>query len=128
MARHDLHVERVFTSVDVVLDANVRELDVPPIVTRQVMLSCPVEDLIEAAARTSVAVVTIAIGLLEELLVLPLEIVFEDDAVDMRAIVSQPLGFVHVGPIKVSVVLQLARLLNAVMKRLSTRRVLVEST
>jgi hypothetical protein len=127
MGSHDLHIERVFTSVDVVLDTHVWELDMPPIVTRQFMLSCIVENLIEAAAGTSVAVVAIAIGLLEELLVLPLEIVLEDDAVDMRASVAQPLGFVHVGAIKVSVVLQLARSLNAVVKRLSIRRVLVES-
>jgi hypothetical protein len=127
MAGHDLHVERVFTSVDVVLNANVWKLDVPPLVARQVMLSCPVEDLIEAAARTSVAVVAIAVGLLKELLVLTLEIVFEDDAVNVRAIVAEPLGFVHVGAIKVSVVLQFARLLDTLVKRLSIRRVLVES-
>jgi hypothetical protein len=95
MARHDLHVERVFTSVDVVLNANVGELNMPPIVTRQFMISCIVENLIEAAARTSVAVVAIAIELLEELLVLPLEIVLEDDAVDMRASGAVPMDILR---------------------------------
>jgi hypothetical protein len=91
------------------------------------MFAGPIVDLIETAARSAVTVFAIAVGLLEKLLVLALEIVFKDDAVDVRAIVAQSLGFVHVGAIKVSVVLQLARPLNAAVKRLSFRRVLVES-
>ena len=37
--RHDLDVERVIASSDVVLDADVRKLDVAPVVTGQVVLA-----------------------------------------------------------------------------------------
>ncbi len=65
--RHDLDVERLVASVDVVLDAHVRELDVPLVVTRQVVLVRPGLDLQQAAVRPSVAVIAVAVRLLQEL-------------------------------------------------------------
>jgi hypothetical protein len=128
MWRHHLHVERVFTAVDVVLDAHVGELDVALLVTGEVVLTRPIDDLVQAAVWAAVAVVAVAIAVLEELLVLALEVILEDDAVDVSALVVQPLGFVRVSAIELGVVLQFSRLLNAVMKRLPIRRMLVDLT
>ena len=66
MRRHDLDVERVVASIDVVLDAHVRELDVPLVVARQLVLPRPVLDLQRIAVRPAIAVVTIAIAFLQE--------------------------------------------------------------
>ena len=122
--RHDLDVERMVASVDVVLDPDVWKLDVSLVVARQVVLRRPGADLVELAIGSAVAVVAIAIPLLQELLILGLELVLQDDAVDVRALLVQALGFFEVGAVDLGVVLQLARLLDAVVERLSIRRVL----
>ena len=88
MRRHHLHVEGVVASFDVVLDTYVRELDVPLVVAWQVVLSRPVLNFKRIAIRPAIAVVTIAIPFLEELLILALQIVLEDDAVDARSLVT----------------------------------------
>ena len=77
------------------------------------------------AIRPAVTVVAVAIPLLQELLILGLELVLQDDAVDVRALVAQPLGFLEIGAIDLGVVLQLPRLLDAVVERLAVRRVCV---
>jgi hypothetical protein len=55
--RHDLDVERVIASIDVVLDADVRELDVAAIVAGKVVFPCPVLDLERCAVWPAVGVV-----------------------------------------------------------------------
>jgi hypothetical protein len=127
MWRHHLHVERMFTAVDVVLDAHVGELDMALLVTGEVVLSRPIDDLVQAAVWAAVAVVAVAIAVLEELLVFALEIVFKDDPVDVGSVVAQPLGFVRVSTIELGVVLQFSRLLNAMVKRLTVGRVLAKA-
>ena len=111
--RHDLDVERVIASIDVVLDADVRELDVAPVVAGKVVLPCPVLDLQRIAIGSTVAIVTIAIALLQELLILAFQVVLEDDAVDVRAGVTEVFGFLGVGAIEFRVMLQFARLRDA---------------
>jgi hypothetical protein len=87
--RHHLDVKRVVAAVDVVLDANVRELEVPLVVTRQVVLSCPALDLQRVAVGPAIAVAPVAIPLLKKLLILGPELVLQHDAVDVRALVAQ---------------------------------------
>jgi hypothetical protein len=69
---HDLDVKRVTASIDVVLDAHVRELDVALVVARKVVLPRPVLNLQRIAVGPAIAVVAIAIALLQELRILAL--------------------------------------------------------
>ena len=103
--RHHLDVERVIAAIDVVLDPDVWELDMPLVVARQVVLPRPVLDLQRIAVRPAVAVVAVSIALLQELLILALQVVLEDDAVDVRAFVAQALGFLDVGAIEFRIML-----------------------
>ncbi len=125
--RHDLDVDRVIASMDVVLDADVRELDVTLVVARKVVISCPVLDLQRIAIGSAVAVVTIAIALLQELLILAFQVVLEDDAVDVRAFVTEAVGFLRVGAIEFRVMLQFARLRDAGIESLAVARVIVQT-
>jgi hypothetical protein len=125
--RHDLDVERVIASIDVVLDAHVRELHVPLVVARQVVLSRPVLDLQWIAIGSPIAVVTIAIALLQELLRLAFQVVLEDDAVDVRAFVAEAIGFLRVGTREFRVMLQFARLRDAGIESLAFRRVIAQT-
>jgi hypothetical protein len=125
--RHDLDVECVIASVDVVLDADVRELDVALVVARQVVLPGPVLNLQRVAIGSAVAVVTIAIALLQELLILAFQVVLEDDAVDVRAFVTEAFGFLRVGAIEFRVMLQFARLRDVGIESLAVAGVIVHT-
>ena len=87
----------------------------------------PILDLQRIAVRPAIAVVTIAIPLLQELLILALQVVLEDDAVDVRALVTQAFGFLEIGAVELRVVLQFAWLLDAVVERLPLARVRVHA-
>jgi hypothetical protein len=117
----------VIASIDVVLDAHIRELDVAPVVARKVVLPCPVLDLPRTAIGPAIAVVTIAIALLQELLILAFQVVLEDDAVDVRALVTEAFGFLCVGAIEFRVMLQFARLRDAGIESLALARVIVQT-
>jgi hypothetical protein len=98
---------------------------VPIVIARQIVLPRPVLDLQRVAVRPAIAVVTIAVALLQELLILAFQVVLEDDAVNVRPLVTETVGFLRVGPIKLRIVFQLAWLLDAIMERLTLARVLV---
>ena len=57
---------------------------------RQIVFARPVTDLVLVATRSAVAVGATAVGLLQELLVLAFQILFEDDGPDLevRVLVS----------------------------------------
>ena len=74
------------------------------------------QNLVEVAIRPAIAVVAVAIPFLEELLIVGLQLVLEDDAVDVRALFVKALGLLEICPIELRIVLQLARPLNAVME------------
>jgi hypothetical protein len=76
--RHDLDVDRTVTSIDVEFNAHVRELNVPLVVAGKLVLPRPFLDLQRIAVRSAIAVVTISVSFLQELLVLALQIVFEE--------------------------------------------------
>ena len=125
--RHNLDVERVIASIDVVLDAHVRKLDVPPVVAGKVALPCPVLDLQRIAIGSAIAAVTIAVVLLQEPLILAFQVVLEDDAVDVRAFVTEAFGFLRVGAIEFRVMLQFAWLRDAGIERLAIAGVIVQT-
>ena len=91
--RHHLDVDRTVASIDVVFNAHVRELDVPLVVARKLVLPRPFLDLQRISVRSAIAVVTISVAFLQELLVLASSVVFEDDAGDVRVLVTEPFGF-----------------------------------
>ena len=127
MRRHDLDIEGVVTSIDVVLNAHIRELHVALVVARQVVLPRPVLDFERIAIGSAIAIVTIAITFLQELLILALQVVLEDDAVDVRSFVTEALGFLHVGAIEFRVMFQFARLRDAGIESLALARVIVHT-
>jgi hypothetical protein len=57
--------------------------------------------------------------LLQELLILTLQVVLEDDAVDVRAFATESFGFLRVGAIEFGVMLQFARLRDAGIESLA---------
>ena len=125
--RHDLDVERVIASIDVVLHARVGELDVPLGVARQLVLSRPLLDLEYRPIRLSIRIVSVSIAGLQELLILAFQVVLEDDAVDVRAFVTEVFGFLRVGAIEFRVMLQFARLRDAGIESLAVARVIVQT-
>src|SRR5436309_5375230 len=78
----------------------------------------PFANLLACSRRSSVAVRPVAVGCLEEPLVLAFELVIEDDSMDARAIVLEPFRGAKVGPIKLRVMRKLARLHFAGVVRL----------
>ena len=97
MRRRDLHVFHVSAAIGpLVFDPHIRKLNAV-LVHRQVVLMRPVLNLVARAVRASVAVRSIAISLLEEPLVLTLELVIEDDAMEVRALCAKPFGAPQIG-------------------------------
>ena len=76
-------------------------------------------DLLGGSVGAPVAVGAVSIPLLQEALVLALEFVVEDDAPQAVATLGDPVGGLQVGSIDLDVVLQLARLPDARVERLS---------
>ncbi len=95
-----------------VLDAGIREPDVP-IVVRQFVLARPPRDLGGLAIRPAVAVLLASIALVEEPLIVALELVVEDDAPNPAALASQAFVGALIGAIDLGIVRQLAGLPDA---------------
>src|SRR6185503_9829127 len=85
--RDHLDILMMVAAVQLVLEAEVREVD-RLIEVGQVVFVRPPFDFVPVAIRSSVAVGPAAIGLLEPLLILALELLFEHDAPNLRALVS----------------------------------------
>ena len=103
MDRDHLDIHVVPTAVVLVLDARVREMDLH-IDIRQVVLAGPFFDLARVTVGVAVVVVAVAIALLQPPLVSALELAVQDDAIDARAALFQPLGLTFEGPIDLDVV------------------------
>jgi hypothetical protein len=74
-----LHVlDRTSVITVVILDANVRELEVP-VDERELVLARPLLDLFRATIGATPALTATAVGLLQEALVLALELFLEHD-------------------------------------------------
>ena len=113
MGGDDLDVLMPRAAVPVfVLDAGIREPDVP-IVVRQLVLARPPRDLGGLAIRPAVAVLLPSIALVEEPLIVALELVVENDAPNPAALASQAFVGALIGAIDLGVVRQLAGLPDA---------------
>jgi hypothetical protein len=106
--RDDFDVLVAVASVELVLDAEVREVDVV-IEVRQVVFAGPFFDFRRVAIRSPVAVGSAAIVLLEPRLILALELLIEDHPMDVRALLAQAFLLAEIGAIELSVMGQLAR-------------------
>ena len=77
MRREQFDVLVKFPAIHLVLDSVVGEVHLV-VEVRQIVLARPVADLVLVAARSAVAVRAVAVVVLQELLVLALQVVFED--------------------------------------------------
>ena len=104
----DLDILMVPAPVDLlVFDPHIREMDLF-IEVRQVVFEGPLLNLPVIAIRVSVVVVAIPIVFMELLLVLALELVVEEHALDMGIALGQALGDAQVGVIDLCVMFELA--------------------
>jgi hypothetical protein len=101
-----------------VLDTCFRELHVTLLV-RELVLARPPRDLLWLAVRPAVGVRSTAIALLEEPLVVALELVVQDDALDPPSLAAQALFRTRVGAIDPCVVREFAWLPKPCVKRLA---------
>src|SRR5882672_2705890 len=85
---------------------------------REVVVACPIFDLARVAIGSSFTIRPARIGLLQPFLILALELVLEDDAVNVSALLSKPLRFAQVRAIELDVVRQLTRPADARIERL----------
>jgi hypothetical protein len=120
--RDDLDVLALPTSVRLlVLDADVGEVDLV-IEVRQVVLVRPFANLIRRSIRMAVVVVMVLVALVEPTLVLALQLVVEDDALDVRTAVQETVLGLFVRALDLEVVFEFAFAPEARVERL---RVLV---
>jgi hypothetical protein len=97
MWRQDLNVLDLAPAVGrEIFDLKVRELDAT-IDIREVVLLCPGAHCVGVSSGPAVAVTTTPVRLLEEDLIIALEIVFEDDTLNMRALFGQAFCRTKVG-------------------------------
>src|SRR6478736_2980624 len=89
-----------------VLDAGIREPDVP-IVVRQLVFPRPPCNLFGLTVRPAVAVLLASVALVQESLIVALQLVVEDDPPDPAASIPQSLLGALVGAINLGVVRQL---------------------
>ena len=117
--RDDIDVVVVQSVVGLlVLDAQVREMHFA-VEVRQVVLEGPVVDLFGRAVRVAVVVATLPIALVQPALIVALELVVEDDAVDARSAGLQALCLALVGAIDLDVVFEFALAFDTVVERLA---------
>ena len=83
MRREQLDVLMKLPAIDLVLDPVIGEMNLV-VEVRQIMLPCPVTDFVLVAAGSAVAVRAVTVVILQELLVLALQVSFEDDASDLK--------------------------------------------
>jgi len=112
-----LHVLMMVPSIQLVLDAEVREVHAL-IEIRQVVFVRPPFDLVLVTVGSSIAVRSPAIPFLKPFLILTLEFVIEDDAMDVGALFAQPLFFAKVGAIQMGIMRQLPRSTDVRVERL----------
>jgi hypothetical protein len=119
VAGHDLEILVTRASITVLVrDSSVGKMHLF-VVVRQLMLTRPASDLLGLSIGSPVAVLAAAIVLLKEALVIPLELVVEDDSPDPAALLADALLGTLVSAINLGVVRQLARLLDARVKGLA---------
>jgi hypothetical protein len=102
-----------------VLDPHVREVNLV-LEVRQVVFVRPFLDLVRVAIGPAISIVVVPISLVEPLLVLTLELVVEDDAIDACLALREAPGFAEVRAIHLGVVFDFAGLLQTRIELLTT--------
>src|SRR5262245_28335103 len=117
--REQLDVLVKVPAVSLIFDSVIREMHLA-VEERQVVVARPVADLTLVAAGSAVAVGAVAVVVLQELLVLALEVLFEDDAPDVEGIVlvSEPTLFLPKRCVEVRVVVDRSRAAGAGVEQL----------
>jgi hypothetical protein len=85
---------------------------------RKVVLASPFFDLMRLSIGSFVGVLSLSIALVEPALILPLELVVKDDAIEPRSVLDEAFGFTKIGPVDLSVMFHFARLLEACVELL----------
>jgi hypothetical protein len=126
--REQLDILVLLAAVDLVLDAVVREVHLT-IEVRQVVLACPIADFVFAAVRSSVAVCSASVVILQEFLVLPLEVLLENDAADLeiRMLVSEARFLLAERRVEIRIVVNLAGATDAGVECLLSPAVALQS-
>jgi hypothetical protein len=117
--RKDLNVLVTVAPLELVLDAEIGEVDVV-VEVRKVVVAGPFLDFSRVPIGSTIAVGAVAVAFVQKTLVLPLEIVLEDHATDLRALLSETFLGAQVGTIERGVVRQLARPEDAGTERLAS--------
>jgi len=106
--RKELDVLVKLSAIELVLDSVVREMNLV-VEVRQIVFTRPATDLVLVATRAAVAVGATAVGLLQELLVLALQVLFKDDAPNLkvRVLVSKTGLFLSKCRVEIRVVVDL---------------------
>jgi hypothetical protein len=130
--RKELDVLVKLSAIELVLDSVVGKMNLV-VEVRQIVFARPVTDLVLVATRAAVAVGATAVGLLQELLVLALQVLFEDDASDLkvRVAVSETDLFLSKRRVEIRVVVDLPGAADASVEHLgrltvSLQRVRIE--
>jgi len=103
----DFDVPMMVAAVELLLDPEVGKVDAL-VEVGQVVRARPFFDLVLVAVGSPVAVRPAAIVLLQPFLVLALQFLFEDDSLNVRALVAQALLLAQIGAIELCVMRQLA--------------------
>jgi hypothetical protein len=112
--REQFDILMTLSAVDLVLDAEVREMDAI-VEVRQLVFCRPLADFLLRAVGSSIAVGPVAVVLLQEVLILALQLLFEHDAVDIDVVVplSETGFFFAIRGIQVGVVIQFSWAVDA---------------
>ena len=118
VGRHDLDVLDLPLAVrSLVFDANVGKMDVA-VDHRKITAGRPLRHVGGVAVGVLFLPAALAFQIVEEPLVVPLQLVVEDDACDNRALLLEALGRSFVRAVELGVVRQFARLHEAGVERL----------
>ena len=119
MLREHLDVLVTFAAIDLVLDAKVGEVDAI-IEVRQFVVLRPSADLVLVAVRPPVTLGPVAVVVLEEVLVVSFEVLFEDDTADLdgSVLLSETRVLFAIRGVQVSIVIEFARAIHARVERL----------
>jgi hypothetical protein len=102
-----------------VLDAHVREMHLL-IEVRQAVFACPFANLVRRPIGPSAVVVIVFVTSVQPTLVLPLQLMIQDNAIDAGATLENPRLGLFVGAVNLDVVLQFPRPYEARVERLMT--------
>lgn len=100
------------------LDLQIGELN-SPVGMREIVILSPSTHLITVAPGSAITIRPAPVGFLEEQLIFAPKVLFENYALDVRALFDQALGGPQIGSIKLRVVNEFTLTRESIMERLS---------